>query len=164
VTAAEALQVETTRLERKIHDQFTSFCDRHGIDPGIRNQPGNQVSEPVIRTSCVSRIVARSGYSSRSRRTNFPRCKRRASPNSERTATPFQFLRRSRPLTVRILRVVFSLANTRSRKDGRNTARRGGNSSTEIFWAISGQFCRFLAISEQFRGTCEKSFKTMCNY
>jgi hypothetical protein len=32
MTAVEALRVETTRLERKIHNQFSSFCLRHGID------------------------------------------------------------------------------------------------------------------------------------
>src|SRR5262245_5500614 len=32
MTAAEALHIETTRLERKIHDQFSCFCLRHGID------------------------------------------------------------------------------------------------------------------------------------
>jgi len=32
VTAAEALQMETTRLERQIHNQFSSFCLRHEID------------------------------------------------------------------------------------------------------------------------------------
>jgi hypothetical protein len=37
VTAAEALHVETSRLERKIHDQFTGFCDRYGIDPWHSN-------------------------------------------------------------------------------------------------------------------------------
>jgi hypothetical protein len=32
LTRAEALHIATTRLEREIHDQFSSFCLRNGID------------------------------------------------------------------------------------------------------------------------------------
>lgn len=32
MTAGEALTKETKTLERKIHNDFTGFCNRHGID------------------------------------------------------------------------------------------------------------------------------------
>jgi hypothetical protein len=57
--------------------------------------------------------------------------------------------------------VVPSLANSRSRKDGRTPR---GNSSKKFSDQFPGNFAGFWAISEQFPGNCEKSFKTMHLY
>ena len=52
MTAVEALRVETTRLERKIHTQFSIFCLRHGIDYW-HSDPTKK--SPLLESLCTAR-------------------------------------------------------------------------------------------------------------